>query len=81
MMAIGQSSTDSVRAHGANPMGLRATLSGRGASQGVRAPRLETRTAVGWCDQPPGPKPTATAKVHAVFENWAHGWRSYGYGT
>lgn len=44
-------------------------------------PHIETHTAVGWGDLPPGPKPTATSKGHAVNKNLAHGWRSCGYWT
>lgn len=60
IVAIGQLSTDSFRAHGAEPIGLQATLV---RPKVIKHPRSEAGStqlsAVGWSDTPPGLQPRA----------------------
>ena len=78
MIAIGQPSTDSVGAHGENPMSLRTTLTP------PRCPTVENHRVLRRQDgvtRHPSRSQRRPRKAHAVLKNSAHGWQSSGYET
>ena len=78
MIAIGQSSTDSVGAHGKYPMSLQATLI-RSRCPAVQDHRVLRRQDGG--NAPPKPEPAATWNGPRCTKNSALGWRSSGHET
>ena len=78
MIAIGQPSTDSVGAHGENPMSLRTTLTP------PRCPTVKNHRVLrrqNGVTRHPSRSQRQPRRVHAVLKNSAHGWQSSGYET